>query len=144
MGKKTSLSIRIFLSILFGWAAIAKLISPDSSDTLWSRYLGTRHFLAFAIITVELCIAIWFTSGFFKASAGLFCAFILACFTGILFLELSRRNPSSCGCFGVEYTNNIRRSLIFAVIRNLLLMAACCYLYVVERGITRLTVRNAG
>lgn len=118
---------------LLAYFGLAKLVSPSGTDTVFGALpIPVRT----SVITIELMMAAWLLSGWYRRVALYLTVAMLAGFTGVLVTELMKPAPRSCGCSGglVASTSNeanvdrIRSQLKWGTARNVVAIAGAVWL----------------
>jgi hypothetical protein len=122
------------LVLVLGIAGVAKLFAAgDASGKTLQQRVSQRVGVPAAWIGVaEIALAASLVSTWrLRFFAGL-TSLVWVAFTLILIWELSRRNPSPCGCFGefwpASSRSEVRIELLVSIIRNLGLTVASLFL----------------
>lgn len=88
----------------------------------------------------EIVLGTWLILGMWKSGALATCLIVLVGFTVVLVVELLSDNPRWCGCLAIvtpDFTLSPRQQLTQSVIRNLMLMALCVWLWLISPKDTR-------
>jgi hypothetical protein len=119
------------LALLFGCAAISK-IQSSATSSIYSDAISRWPFLRFALISVEILVAVALLLSCVRPAAALVALILLSGFTGVLMLELTREHVRPCGCFGnstaVADDPATRTTLKHGIARNAAAMGAAVLL----------------
>lgn len=136
---KIQLVVRLLLAAVFAHASIAKglnIASVRASPTIFSN-LSVSSPIQRTVIGGEAFLAIWLVSGIETSAGSAVAITLLSIFTGILLTELTKDRPLPCGCSGAPKVFmdalSVRRSLQIDLIRNLLLLSAASFLFLLPR-----------
>jgi uncharacterized membrane protein YphA (DoxX/SURF4 family) len=99
-----ALVCRLVLALLFLYAAIEKIIDPQTFATAIYYYQLMPDFainlMAVVLPILELLLALSFVSGIYLRGASLISALLFLVFATALSINLARGLDISCGCFG--------------------------------------------
>jgi hypothetical protein len=131
-----SFAIRLTLAAVLLWAAASKFHAdktPTAIITIYDQWLpqSSERYLWIAL---ESALAIWLISGIHRRRAALVLLILLSLFSGLLAAQLTRDYPIPCGCMGAQFVAahdpaTIRRSLLFSLARNVLMMTGAAWLF---------------
>lgn len=98
------LGARIILGLVFISAALPKIADPPGfAKAIWAYELfpaWSLNPLALCLPWLELFCGLALLMGWWRRAAGLWVAGLLLCFVMALSINVSRRHPVDCGCFG--------------------------------------------
>jgi len=120
-GEELADATALVLAVIFGWAAVAKLIThPSTRESFTELGLVAPRALSFVVPAAELVTAILLVVA---APVGAAAAiFLLVCFTVILARALRSGMRVSCSCFGAAAGSDVS---VVDVARNLGLAMLC-------------------
>jgi hypothetical protein len=128
-------AVRVCIAAVLLWAAVTKLAGGAAvgvHTTIFFEWMRTPLERAL-FCAAEIALAILFLAQLWPRIIALWLIFVLSLFIGVLFLDLLRERPKPCGCMGnsgqTQTTSEIRKSLIFEVCRNGLLMAGTAWIF---------------
>ncbi len=140
MVKTLEISARVALAATFLYAAASKILHSEPVQepaTIFAQWSYHHPQARYGLIAAELALAAWLFSGVKSSVAGLLALALISAFTGLLILELQKKNPRPCGCTGSRMiapdSNGIRTSLQIDAIRNVILIACAGWLYLSVR-----------
>ncbi|MEW5902214.1 MAG: MauE/DoxX family redox-associated membrane protein [Acidobacteriota bacterium] len=111
------LGFRLVVGAVFVWAGILKIAGPLDFAQNIENYRFFPRGLVFPIALIlpwiEVVSGAFLIVGFFKRSAALLLALLLAGFIGLVGLALLRGIDTSCGCFG-SFSRKADLNLILA------------------------------
>jgi hypothetical protein len=123
------------LAGFLAYAAAAKLILggwQGTADTIVAAWAGTP-LLHYALIAAELVLAGWLVIGTCPRSSAAVALLLLSAFSGLIVREMRKDHPKPCGCAGAVVDADdpaaVRRSLMFSLGRNGLMMAGAAWLF---------------
>ncbi|MDQ3006064.1 MAG: DoxX family membrane protein [Chloroflexota bacterium] len=121
--------LRLFLSMIFFLSAIDKIQRPQQFIETISLYnllpKTWSKSIAFAIISLELVLAILLLAGWQSRIVAEICLLLVIVFSCAVGINLIRgRTHIGCGCFGSNHSAKINLRLIG---RNLILIVAAIY-----------------
>ena len=128
-----STTARWGISLFFALTAYSKLSPGSESKTILSQFSISVPNLNYVLAGVECFLAGWLLSGTYAEIAAASTAFTLSVFTGVIVRELLKSRPLTCGCIGIGAVARdiaaIRLGLLASLLRNLLLLLGCMWLY---------------
>jgi putative oxidoreductase len=124
------LLLRVAIAALFLFAAITKLVDPNSFAEQIANYQLTP-WPATAVLSVflpalELCVGISLLLGRWESGALVWVAILLTIFSGALLSAIVRGLSIDCGCFGRSIENT---GTLWPLIRNLVLLVVTGFLW---------------
>jgi hypothetical protein len=132
--------VRLLLAAVFAYASVVKAMdksSAQSSPTIFSNFSPSSP-IHWTVIGAEAFLAVWLVSGIEISAGSAVAIILLSVFTGILLTELTKDRPLPCGCSGapkaVMGVLSVRRSLRIEIIRNLLMLIAASFLFLLPRA----------
>ena len=127
MGTGLNVGVRLSLAAFFFWTAASKLWpqpGPQSPQSLYQQ-LGGDGWPGYLVIGVELLLAAVLVLLWRRRWTLLVAMISLSAFSGLIAGEMTRENPSLCGCRTVEITpqgpRDVRLALAKSLSANLLL-----------------------
>ncbi|HJW43968.1 MAG TPA: MauE/DoxX family redox-associated membrane protein [Geothrix sp.] len=101
---RVTLAARLILGLVFLLAALPKIADPPGfAKAIWAYELVPAwglNLLALGLPWLECFAALALVLGFWVRAAALWAGLMLIAFTAALTLNLARRHPVDCGCFG--------------------------------------------
>jgi uncharacterized membrane protein YphA (DoxX/SURF4 family) len=132
-----SLAARLVLGGVFLWAALPKLADPPAfAKALWAYQLfpeWSLHPLALTLPWLELLCGLALCLGFWLRAAALWLGALLLSFILALAINLARRHPVDCGCFGASAPRTDAQRLTdmrWLILRDLALLFVAAQLFV--------------
>jgi hypothetical protein len=140
-----SIGARIILSATLAAASVGKLLESDRTPESPAQRTVSRELAPpgswtyFLIVGLEIGCALWLIAGTCPRGSAFASLILLSSFIGIIAVELTKPQPRPCGCFGMiskqlSAQQNVRTGLLFALGRNLALMALASWLYTNRRN----------
>lgn len=141
-----TLFIKIILGILFLWAGYSKIVKFDEHISLLENYkiLPSFSIKIFGRIEVvlEIITGLFLLIGVFQNVISLIAASLLLLYTfAISFNLVHGRKEVSCGCGGILGNHKLSWYL---VLRNLVLLLGCIYLFKYEGSLGNLNALLSG
>jgi hypothetical protein len=122
--------LRFGLAVLFVWAGLLKLQSPDAAQMAIFQYRlvewEAAGVLSTLIPVLELCAALGLLIPRLRLGGISLCMGLLFVFCGALATALLRNLDISCGCFG---TTDAHVPAIRRLFEDVLLLGLCCILW---------------
>ncbi|WP_243301344.1 MauE/DoxX family redox-associated membrane protein [Geothrix oryzisoli] len=130
-----TLAVRILLGLVFIAAALPKIGDPPAfAKAIWAYQLVPGRLLnpmALALPWLELVCGLALVLGIWVRAAGVWIAALLLSFTLALSVNLGRRHPVDCGCFGATAHRTEAERLAdmrWSVLRDAGLLLLCAQL----------------
>lgn len=130
-----TLAVRILLGLVFIAAALPKIGDPPAyAKAIWAYQLVPGRLLnpmALALPWLELVCGLALVLGVWIRAAGVWIAALLLSFTLALSVNLGRRHPVDCGCFGATAPRTEAERLVdmrWSVLRDAGLLLLCAQL----------------
>ncbi|HUB27569.1 MAG TPA: MauE/DoxX family redox-associated membrane protein [Tepidisphaeraceae bacterium] len=143
MLPRSGFALRLALAAILLWAALSKFhaeTTPAAIASVYDQWLPQSS-QRFIWIALESALAVWLLSGIHRRGSALALLILLSIFSGLIAAELTRDHPMPCGCMGAAFVAAhdpaaIRRSLCFSLARNVLMMSAAGWLYLLSWQLT--------
>lgn len=108
-------------------------------ETIYDRMVRGHIWVHWTLIACEVLLGLWLFSGRRKRAASLVTLLLLLGMSVLLVREIVNPDPLGCGCglqpvFPGRGPEEVRRELIFALIRNVLLVTGTAYVAIMAKG----------
>ncbi len=129
--KYLAFSIRVFLGIIFIYAAVDKIIHPHQFRIIIENYQMMpplfSHYAAMFLPWLEVVCGLFLIAGFYvRTSSGLLCG-LLAIFIVALISAVDRGLDINCGCFTLSAEGSAVS--VYRIVEDILMLGMSLYIF---------------